>query len=156
MKHWPLFQKSVRSPRVWKILWMIPVIIASRTHILTRRQFRKRIVGKKRDLVALNQRGLKRQRLFHHHRQGRKRPVPIISNIPQSISTRLKLPPIVIIWQLQRHSVGRLWDLRSVPTTNVRLLVPFTHPHPLSLSTPYAAARLALRDLVPSARRHEY
>lgn len=101
-------------------------------------------------------RRLKRRRPFHHHRRGRKRPVPIISNIPQSISTRLKLPPIVIIWQLQRHPVGRLWDLRSVPTTNVRPLVPFAHPHPLSLSTPYVAARLALRDLVPSARRHEY
>lgn len=30
-------------------------------------------------------------------RRGRGRPVPIISNIPQSISTRVKLPPIVII-----------------------------------------------------------
>lgn len=30
-------------------------------------------------------------------RRDRGRPVPIISNIPQSISTRVKLPPIVII-----------------------------------------------------------
>lgn len=80
--------------------------------------FLQRIVNEKKErwLVAPDQReGLQRLKQAFHHRRDRGSPVPIISNIPQSISTRLKLPPIVIIWQLQRHPVARLGTFVPVP-----------------------------------------